>query len=141
MDDILEKTVELVFSSKRAMPAHFSSNGSRTQSFCIDFEPLTESDDYEMASEAWNSPRTKNVPEPQFMPMVMCGENIMVGAFIITKFNRKDLIEEMKKIIIADTIESFRPQIELQDIVLLKEVIAYFDHCANYGSMRAESEQ
>ncbi|MDA3840762.1 MAG: hypothetical protein PF572_06800 [Patescibacteria group bacterium] len=55
MNEILRKTLHLVYTARRKMPAHYTSEGERIQTFCIDFEPLSAEIDYEMPAEAWGS--------------------------------------------------------------------------------------
>ena len=59
-NDFVQKVLDIISSSDRKMPAHFTSNGNRTQSFCIDFD-ISETDEYEMASEAWSRCPDKSI--------------------------------------------------------------------------------
>ena len=144
MDKILAETLNLVFSSNRPMPAHYTSNGDRDQSFCIDFEPLTASDEYDMASESFNTASNyitekSKLSQDQFAAVIKCGEDIMVGAYIITKLDGKELIEEMQKVILDDAIKAYSSEVDnLKKILSLDEVKKYFDHCADFGKTKAE---
>lgn len=44
-EQIINGTLELVSSSQRVMPAHFTSGNGRTQTFLIDFEDLNAEED------------------------------------------------------------------------------------------------
>lgn len=144
MDEILRKTLHLVFSSKRRMPAHFTQDRDRKKSFCIDFEPLTAEDEYEMASDSYYSidgyfSGKTEISKEQLNAVIRCGEDIMVGAFIISKLGRKDLVGEMGKAVISDMIETYEKEIEsLKEILSFEEASNYFKHCAEFGKTRAE---
>jgi len=147
MDDLVRETLRLVFFSTRSIPAHFTSNGDRNQSFCIDFEPLTKDDDEAMASEAWGSVGdflsvdkrgSEILDKSQFNMVVKVGEDLMVGAFILVKLKGGLLMAEMKKAIVDDTIETFNNKVNNVDQVLAGEQVnKYFDHCIEYGQGRA----
>ena len=146
MDEILTKTLQIVSSSTRSMPAHFSSNGTRTQSFCIDFEALNAEDDYNMASHIYTSMSdfiSKKSAIPTKMhgdAIIKCAEDIMIGSFIITTLGRKDLIETMKDIIINNTVETLKSKIDnLRGTLSQEEVVNYFNHCAEFGKKTAEN--
>ena len=148
MNDLIRKTLHLVFSSTRPMPAHFTQNGDRKQSFCIEFEPLSAEEDEAMAAESWgvidNYLSTKNrgaenLTKEQFDMVLRCGEDLMVGAFILTKLGGDSLVTEMKKAIIDDTIENFGVKINnLADVLFGQQVNKYFDYCVEYGHARTE---
>jgi len=149
MEDQIKETLRLVYSSGRPMPAHFTQNGDRNQSFCIDFEPLTKDDDEAMASEAWGSTSDflsvdkcgdEILDKSQFNMVTKVGEDMMVGAFILAKLNGGSLMTEIKRAIIDDTIETFKNKVNNADQVLAgKQVNRYFDHCMEYGHGRATS--
>lgn len=44
-DESLLAVLRIVFNSERAMPAKFTSNGDRTQSFCVEYDDLTAEDE------------------------------------------------------------------------------------------------
>lgn len=141
-DEILNKTLELIRSSERVMPAHFSSNGDRTQSFCIDFEPLTPADDIALAAQAWGCMPSfveQGMPtnEERFYSVLHCGEDIMVGAFIITKLGGEHLIPHMVEQIINYDIETFSTIPRLPEYLSHDLAKEYFDYCADFGKKRA----
>jgi len=43
-NDFVQKVLDIINSSERVMPAHLTINGSRTQSFCVNFD-ISEADD------------------------------------------------------------------------------------------------
>jgi len=53
-EKLLQKVYDLVFSTTRQMPAYFTSANDRNKTFGIDFDELSESDEYEMASVTYN---------------------------------------------------------------------------------------
>lgn len=141
--EIIGRVWDIVYSSGRKMPAHYTSNGDRTQSFCIDFESLTRDDDTDMAGEAWYSidqylSNQPEIPKHQSMAVIICGENVMVGAYIITKLGSKRLAESLTDALVANTIKSF-PTLKNLDIVFaLPYVKDYFTHCIKYGENIAD---
>ena len=148
MNEILRKTLYLTFSSTRPMPARFTQNGDRNQSFCIDYEPLTKEHDEAMASEAWgvtsdflSDDKCKNeiLSKEQFNMVTRCGEDMMVGAFILTKLEGASLLEEMKRTIIEDSIEAFADEkFDSGKVLKGEQVNKYFDYCLKYGHERAK---
>lgn len=123
------------------MPAHFTSNGDRTQSFCIDFEPLTADDDYNMASEAWYSISnflSSDASKDDFDMILRCGEDVIVGAYIITKLGHQEMVSEMKRGVLDDTIETF--ELDYPNVRTLLEDVSvnkYLDHCIESGKEQA----
>jgi len=138
VNETLRKTMEIIFSSERSMPAHFSSNGERTQSFCVDFEPLSAEDDYEMASDVWHAytelPRDPAMTDLESYLILRCGEDIMLGAYVITKLGGEKLIDEMKGYVIDDTIESFSDKVDrAQEVLSTEAARGYFEYCSKTG--------
>lgn len=144
MDKILSNTLHIIHSSQRAMPAHFTSNGDRMQSFCVDYEPLSAEDEYEMASEAWGSVSDYMVDEnglsaSQSSLILRCGEDIMLGAYILTKEGRPDLVEEYMEIVITDTLEEYKDMIKRAEPVLQMPASRdYFRYCADFGQRKGK---
>ena len=118
-NDLLQEVLNIVNSSTRKIPAHFTSNGNRTQSFCVDFD-ISETDEYAMASEAWST-----TPDPS---IIKIGEDIMLAAFIAIKLGGQQDIPELYEIIIGKSSE------ELSD-----NHKQYLDHCLDFGKLRAKS--
>ncbi len=140
MNDVLNKAISLVFSSERRMPAHFTTSGERTQSFCIDFEPLRKEDDYEMASESWYTlPNDAELTKAQHYLLLRCGEDIMVGAFILEKFGGKEHVKEMADTILRENIELYKDKVGNLDKALSSAKWAdWLAHCAEFGISRAD---
>lgn len=138
--DTLEQVIKLVLSSKRKMPAHFTSNGERAQSFCVDFDQLTEDDEYEMASQAWGN--LPNIP-PKYkhVELISClkiGEDIMIASYIASKLHHKKLVDSMKRQLIEKNIELFSSD-SAKELALSKEMSGYFNFCSQFGLQRAEA--
>src|SRR3989338_8105164 len=118
-NDLILKVLDIINSSKRKMPAHFTSNGKRTQSFCVDFD-ISETDEYAMASSAWSK-----APNPS---IIKIGEDIMLAAYIAVKLGGEKLIPQLYQSIIETCSEE-----------LFKKHKDYFEHCADFGKLRAVS--
>ncbi len=147
MKQILDKTMELIESSKRTMAARFCSGDGRNETFGIDFGPITPEIDSNMAAEAYGSigiyfsknKTDRSLSEGQFCLILMMGEDIMVGSFIIAKLGGEEMINEMRKRIIDLRIKNVGDRIDgLEEAVLLKETNDYFDHCLNFGNNLAK---
>lgn len=118
-NDIIQTVLDILNSSERKMPAHFTSNGKRTQSFCVDFD-ISETDEYAMASEVWYQAKDPSI--------IKIGEDIMLAAFIAVKLGGEELIPQLYQSIIETCSEE-----------LFKEHKDYFEHCADFGKLRAIS--
>ncbi len=143
MDDTLRKTLHTIYNSKRPMPAHFTSDDEkgRTQSFCVDYD-IPADDEYEMASVAWYS-LGEILPEDfeigSYAAYVKPGEDIMIGAYILTKEGKGDLINDLKTEIINNSVEGFSQAIaNYKETISNPAVVKYFDHCAEFGGQRAK---
>lgn len=143
-DNILKKTLSIVFSSARSMPAYFCSNGDRTKSLCIDSELLGKEEDKNMSAQAWGATGLflgeKSNPSESFGgaaelgAITKCGEDIMAGAFFVTKLKREDLIDQVKKSVIDHLINIGKDVLKnIENIYNLVSVRRYFDYCADYG--------
>lgn len=117
--DFIEKVLNIVYSSQRKMPAHFTSSGGRSQSFCVDFD-ISETDEYEMASQAWSK-----TPSPD---ATKTGEDIMIAAFIATKLGGQEYIPQIQNQIIINA---------TKDLPELAKYSYYFKKCGQFGSTRA----
>lgn len=143
MEKILEKVLRIIYASERRMPAHYTSANGRKQTFCINYSDLTEEDEYEMASVAWYSlsdmlPADFNLAE-SYAAYVKVGEDIMIGAYILTKQDKKELIDELKSKIINNAIEDFSKSIDnYKETIGNRFVEKYFIHCAEFGISRAK---
>ncbi len=120
-NDFVQKVLDIISSSDRKMPAHFTSNGNRTQSFCIDFD-ISETDEYEMASEAWSRCPDKSI--------IKIGEDIMLAAFIATSLGGEKYIPQIFSSIIGAN---------NSDITSSHQ--SYFQYCAEFGNHRAKTSK
>jgi len=115
------------------MPAHFTSSAERSQTFLISYDDITENDEYEMASQAWN-----NVPsglsETDTAICLRTGEDIMVGCFILTKMGHGVKSDKYRAEI--ELINSYESN-EIAKPSQVESIISYFDFCENYGRKRA----
>ena len=150
MNELVLKTLQLIHSSKRTMPAHFCHSGDRTQTFHIDFDDLTKEDDYAMASESWGSLGYESYGNPNIEGFteedkknqgdieLICGENIMVGSFILTKLGGEKLLDELKRQILEDALDDFSSIRNIEKILKTERSNAYFEHCKDFGYQRAK---
>ncbi|MBI4091858.1 MAG: ADP-ribosylglycohydrolase family protein [Candidatus Levybacteria bacterium] len=118
-EDLVTKVLYIINGSNRKMPAHFMSNGNRTQSFCVDFD-ISETDEYEMASKAWRSSTDQSV--------IKIGEDIMLATFIAVKLDGEEFIPKLYQSITETYPEE-----------LFNKHKDYFEHCADFGKLRAKS--
>lgn len=140
---ISQKALNVVYSSTRSMPAHLNSNGDRTQSFGVEFEPLSAGDEYEMASNVWHELKPpKEVSSERAMLVLKCGEDIMLGSYVIAKQGYPELSEEMNKMLKGKHDFDFRrpSRWKSQDYLFYEPwTKIYFAFCENYGKERAKS--
>ena len=142
-DPSLLKVLKAVFSSERAMPAHFTSNGDRTQSFCIDYE-IDADDEYELASQAyavlWEY--LGKIPEDQISKadagcVLKIGEDIALGTFILQKEDEYASFSDLKQELIEENVRLWDSMPKLEEIVDIPLVKNYFDFCEWFGRSRA----
>lgn len=146
-ETILDKTMELIESSTRPMAAKFCSGNGRNETFGINFDPITPEIDSNMAAESYGSigiyfskDKTNcNLTDDQFYLILIIGEDIMVGSFIITKLGGEKMIDEMRKRIIDFRIKNVGDKVDkLEEAISLIETNDYFDYCSNFGSNLAK---
>lgn len=142
----IEQTLDIIFSSNRRMPAHFSSNGDRTQSFCINFDLLTKEDDEDMAAQSWGSIDDfiidNQLSETEYGLTVKCGEENMIGSYVLTKLRGEDELNKLQQIINEDfneNLNSFHP--DIKSLFARKYVIQYLNYCRDYGYKKALSKE
>ena len=142
-ENIIGKTFTLLSSSTRTMPAKFMSNNDRLQSFCIDFAPLTKEIEEVMASEAYgsidnyfsNDKIDYNLDRQLFNAILIIGEDIMVGAFILKTLGGNGLQKLLKDKIIESRLANFGGKFSgIENLLSKKETISYLDYCFNFGS-------
>lgn len=136
----IERTLELVFSSTRRMPAHFTSEGERSQTFAVDFEPLTADDDCNMASTSYNAVENfakglKSTLERSIV--VKFGEDLMLGGYVYTKLGgaMEQEVELFKHIAGEDKrmFENGSSDIDFDEILESKGVGDYLKYCFEFG--------
>ena len=136
----ISQVLNLVLSSERPMPAHFTSGNDRTKTFLIDFDGLTEDDEYEMASQAWH-----NIPaglsESDTSVCLKIAEDVMVGSYIAVKEGIADKIDLLKGELIRANISSLSDSKKhsISDILETREVRNYIDDCADFATNRASN--
>ena len=120
------------------MPAHFTSGNGRLQTFLINYSELDATDEYEMASQAWNN-QPGGVSESIAHICLRVGEDIMVGCYIVVKEGIVDKIDLYREEIVKASLEMLSQTDRTRTLVMLKtkSVREYFDFCANYGTKRA----
>ena len=145
----IQEICKIVLSAKRDMPAHFTSNAKRTQSFCVDFTDIDETDEYCMASEAWYEGgkaiaelykefgESENDDEQKIIMRI--GEDIMIGSYIAAKLGIKNPAELLQKLIIDGNLQKLDDSAERDTTIHMintPQVQAYFRHCREYASNR-----
>ncbi len=143
-NEIIQKVISLVMSSERPMPAHYTTGkNGRTQSFCIDFEPLYEEDEYDMASVAWYSASDHGIEFPDKHDCgltVKFGEDIMIGAYILEILGGRTHLDDLMAALIAENIENFIANVpNIKEIVERVGVSFYFNYCKMFGADVANS--
>jgi len=136
--DFVKAVVNLVWSADRAMPAHFTSNGKRTQSFCIDFDDIDSKDEYQMASVAYNEigdfiKPEDNLTQEQHVAVLRCGEDIMISSYIAQKLNRPETIKDIVIGITEMSTTSWPENFEVSTAFGIKDVKKWFKYCMEYG--------
>lgn len=119
-NDLVRAVLDIVNSSDRRMPAHFTSNGNRTQSFCVNFD-ISEADEYAMASEAWGTATDPSI--------IKIGEDVMLAAYIAVKLGGEEYISELQDIILKHNLSEI-PDLQTQS--------QYLQNCADYGKYRSK---
>jgi len=144
MTDSIKKILDILRTSNRAMPAHFSSFNDRNQSFCIDFAGLTADDDYQLASEVYHSvfEFASKIPKNQITKkeihcMLKIGEDLTIGAYMLQRTDRFASFSEFGQRAIEDNLNMFGALI-LDHIVELPMIQNYFDYCISIGRARAD---
>lgn len=141
-DESLLAVARIVFNSDRAMPAKFTSNGDRTQSFCIDYDGLTAEDEYQLASEVYTTlwefvgkiPKDK-ITESEALCMLKIGEDITVGAFILQRTDEYASFADLRQEIIEENLNLWDQP--LNQVVKLPLIQNFFDYCLWTGRARA----
>jgi hypothetical protein len=132
--EIVHQIVDLVASSLRKMPAHYTSYGERKQTFLVDFKDIAAADEYEMASQAWYS-QPDVVPAIERVACVKIAEDIMIGCYILKKSGQESLINYFVPEIMNSNIYRYPKDMHesLIKIVNKNVVQDYFEFCKNFG--------
>lgn len=142
-DPSLLNVLQIVFNSKRAMPAHFSGDETKSKSFFVDYDKLTPDDEYEIASQVYHImwEFLGKVPEDQITKsdascVLKIGEDIALGAFILQKEDEYASFSDLRQETIEENVDLWdNPQLE--KIVKIPLVQNYFDFCGWFGRARA----
>jgi hypothetical protein len=143
--DTVARVLDIVLSSTRTMPAHYSSNGDRTQSFCVDFD-IERDDEYNMASFAFykgseSIGKCQVDAKPTDLEtgaIIKLGEDITVGSYILKKLGD---ISHISALIEALTKANAELATISQAIHNDKEIQDYFVACRSYGLSKASTIQ
>lgn len=146
-DDEFTRTVlSLVWNVERAMPAVFTSNDDRKQSFCVDFDGIDEKDEYQMASASWHwvsqyIDAGDTFTHSQLMTTVRCGEDLMIASYIVQKLGRPKLINEVCTVLIGDNKESWPKEYDTPTLFATKSAKQWFAYCQEYGAQVASGKK
>ncbi len=126
-EDKVMKVMDIVLSSTRPMPAHFTTNGDRKQSFCVDFD-ISPDDEYNMASFAW-------IKGTDNANVIKLGEDVIVGSYILKKLKGEHRVLELTNKFIEVNSRSLTiyPE-ELSST----EVRTYIQACQEFGLEKAQ---
>lgn len=141
-DESLLTVLKIVFNSERTLPAKFTSNGDRVQSFCVEYDDLTADDEYQLASEIystlWNFvdklPK-KQITESETMCMLKIGEDIAIGSFILQRTDEYASFTNLLQETIEENLN--RWDLPLDNIVKIPLIQNFFDYCSWTGRARA----
>lgn len=141
-DQSLLKVLKIVFNSERAMPAKFTSNGDRTQSFCVEYDGLTADDEYQLASEVYVNlwyfvgkiPKDQ-ITEVEATCMLKIGEDIVIGAFILQRTDEYASFADLRQEIIEEN--KNRWDQPLNHVTIIPLIQNFFDYCLWTGRARA----
>lgn len=123
MEDKINNILEILNTSKRSMPAHFSSSKDRTQTFLVNFD-VPADDEYEMSSYAWYHTPSQGI--------VLVGEDLMLSAYIASVLKQPEITDGLK----AKIIETNKEIIKNTD-----DESKYFEECVNFGIERAKNRE
>jgi hypothetical protein len=136
--NFIEAVINLVWSAKRSMPAHFTTNGKRTQSFCVNFDGIDTKDEYQMASVAFYEmgdyiqPKHKLTQE-QIASILRCSEDLMITSYIVHKLNKMEYINDVVAGLIQINQKSWPESFEVSKTFEKSFVKKWFKYCEKYG--------
>lgn len=142
-EEFVDEIVWIVCTAERAMPAYFTSNGDRKQSFCVDYDDIEEKDEYRMAAQAYNGifnhiKPEDNITYDQTIMIMICGEDLMIASYIVEKRGRSYLMAEIGKEIITRDIRSWPKEFNASEIFKSKPALKWFEYCMDYGTQVAQ---
>jgi len=150
----LATIIDLVFSSERAMPARYTSNGDRTMSFCVDIDELTEDDESAMASFPWSAiseyyPKLSQEQQDLvgFHIILKQSEDIMIAAFANqARFDSEVDTDELIQAIVEENLEILTEnEVKVTDafraVIYSDPIQSYYKECYDYAKQRAVSHE
>lgn len=144
--EITDKSVltalKAVFSSERAMPAHFSGDEERSKSFFIDYD-MDSDDEYEIASQTYHIlwEYLGKIPEDQISKsdasaVLKVGEDLAIGAFILQRTDEYASFSDLQQEILEENLRLW-DQPRLSEVMTIPLVKNYLDFCSWFGRARA----
>ena len=138
----IEQTLNIIFGSSRRMPAHFTSNEDRTQSFCIDFDPLTKDDDETMAAQSWGSAKDyiidSSLSSMEYNLIMKCGEENMIGSYVLVKLGGENELDKLQQAINENFIKNMSSfHSDIKSLFAREDATKYFNYCCSYGCKKA----
>jgi len=141
-DQSLVAVLKIVFNSDRFMPAKFTSNGDRAQSFCVEYDGLTAEDEYQLASEIYATlwEFVEKIPKDQITEveatcMLKIGEDIAIGSFILQRMDEYASFTDLRQEIVEENLNRWdKPLDHVAKIPLIQN---FFDYCLWTGRARA----
>lgn len=142
-DKLIEEISSVVLQSTRPMPAVFTSNGDRKQSFCVDFEDIDPDDEYQMASASWYwvgqyMEQGNNFTEKEVMIIIRCGEDLMISSYVIEKIKRKEIHEEVASEVTEANKRRWSDEMNINQLFSTKSAKDWFNFCKSYGVQVAQ---
>jgi len=143
--DLIPALVNLVWESTRNMPAHFTSTEERTQSFCVNFEDIDPKDEYQMASESYIGVGEcirpeDNITPKQYMAIVRCGEDIMIGSYITEKLKKGEYLEEIVSGLTQMNRDRWSEELAIPKVFKTQQAKNWFNFCKTYGVQVAQGK-
>lgn len=136
--DLIPAIVNLVWESTRKMPAHFTSTEERTQSFCVNFEDIDPKDEYQMASVSYIEvgeyiKPEDNITPKQYMAIVRCGEDIMIGSYITERLKKSNNLDEIVSELTQLNRDRWSEELDIPKVFATQSAIGWFNYCKMYG--------
>lgn len=131
----IQKIIEILQSSTRTMPAHFTSNdeAGKTQTFLVNVD-IPANDEYQLASSAfYEQPNDPELSELENSFALMTGEDLTLGAYLLAKEGLKENVDELKTEIIEMEKHKVGDQIDVNKVLCADAVKKYFNDCIKNG--------